>query len=124
MKWREVFDHPVLIVSGKGGTGKSTVAAALATAGARTGRKVLLVEVEGRGEVTRTLGVPDPGFEERPTPLGFSVLSILPHEAAAEYLRIYARMDRLSRPLVRAGAVEQIIGAAPGFRDLLICGKL
>ncbi len=124
MKWREVLDHPVLIVSGKGGTGKSTVAAALATAAARAGRTVLLVEVEGRGEVTRTLGVPDPGFEERPTPLGFSVLSILPHDAAAEYLRIYARMDRLSRPLVRAGAIEQIIGAAPGFRDLLICGKL
>src|SRR6266540_2100214 len=124
MEWRDLFGHPVLIVSGKGGTGKSSVAAALALAGAGEGRRTLLVEMEGRGEVERTLGLPDPGFQERPTEFGPSVLSISANEAAAEYLKIYAGMDRLARPLVRAGAIEQVIGIAPGFRDLLITGKL
>ena len=66
--WDTLFDRQILIVSGKGGAGKSTVAAAIATAGAATGRRVLLAEVEGRGEAARTLGVPDPGFHERPAP--------------------------------------------------------
>jgi anion-transporting ArsA/GET3 family ATPase len=100
------------------------VAAALAATAARSGRRALLVEVEGRGEITRTIGVPDPGFAEVATPQGFSVLSISPKAAALEYLHLFFGMDRVSRPLLRAGALDQVIGAAPGFRDLLSCGKL
>ena len=114
----------MLIVSGKGGTGKSVVAAALAATAAASGQRTLLIEVEGRGEVTRTVGVSDPGFSEVPTPSGFSVLSVTPRAAAVEYLHLFFGMDRVSRPLLRAGALDQVIGAAPGFRDLLSCGKL
>ena len=124
MHWSDLFARPVLIVSGKGGTGKSVVAAALATSAAASGRRALLVEVEGRSEMTRTLGIPDPGFAEVPTPGGFTALSISPQAAAVEYLHLFFGMDRVSRPLLRAGALDQVIGAAPGFRDLLICGKL
>jgi anion-transporting ArsA/GET3 family ATPase len=124
VRWEELFARPVLIVSGKGGTGKSVVSAALAATAAASGRRTLLVEVEGRGEVTRTLGVPDPGFSEVPAPPGFSVLSITPRAAAVEYLHLFFGMDRVSRPLLRAGVLDQVIGAAPGFRDLLSCGKL
>jgi anion-transporting ArsA/GET3 family ATPase len=124
VQWEELFARPVLIVSGKGGTGKSVVAAALAATAARSGRRTLLVEVEGRGEITRTLGIPDPGFAEVATPQGFSALSVSPRAAALEYLHLFFGMDRVSRPLLRAGALDQVIGAAPGFRDLLSCGKL
>src|SRR5438094_51147 len=65
--WDELLRHELLIVSGKGGTGKSTIAAALAVAAEKRGRTVLLAEVEGRHEMERTLGVADPGFHERPT---------------------------------------------------------
>jgi anion-transporting ArsA/GET3 family ATPase len=124
VQWDELFARPVLIVSGKGGTGKSVVAASLATAAAASGRRTLLVELEGRGEISRTIGVPDPGFSEVPVPQGFSVLSVSPRAAAVEYIHLFFGMDRLSRPLLRAGALDQVIGAAPGFRDLLSCGKL
>lgn len=124
MQWEDLFARPVLIVSGKGGTGKSVVAAALAATAARSGRRTLLVEVEGRGEITRTIGIPDPGFAEVATPRGFSALSISPRAAALEYLHLFFGMDRVSRPLLRSGALDQVIGAAPGFRDLLSCGKL
>ncbi|MFN2590924.1 MAG: ArsA-related P-loop ATPase [Actinomycetota bacterium] len=124
MPWEDLFARRVVIVSGKGGTGKSTIAAALATAAARDGRRVLLAEIEGRAEVTRTLEVDDPGFEERATPLGFSVLSIVPAQAAVEYLRLFSGLGRVPRAVAGSGALDQVVGGAPGLRDLLICGKL
>jgi len=124
VRWEDLFGREILIVSGKGGTGKSTVAAALATSAARSGRRTLLAEVEGRGEIARTLGIRDPGFDERKAPAGFSVLSITPNPAAREYLHLYVGLDRVNRTLLRSGVLDQLIAAAPGFRDLLTCGKL
>jgi anion-transporting ArsA/GET3 family ATPase len=122
--WQELFAHRIVVVSGKGGTGKSTVAAALAVAASAGGRRVLLAEVEGRAEVSRTLGVAHPDYREQPTDLGPRVLSITSREAALEYFQRYLGMKRLTRPLLRAGVVEQVIGAAPGFKDLLATGKI
>jgi anion-transporting ArsA/GET3 family ATPase len=122
--WDELFARRILIVSGKGGTGKSTVAAALALAAADRGRRVLLAEVEGRHEVTRTLGVPDPGFVETRIPFGFDVLSITSHDAMLEYVRLFIGLDRVTRRLFSGGTLEQVVTATPGFRDLLACGKL
>jgi anion-transporting ArsA/GET3 family ATPase len=122
--WEALFDRPILLVSGKGGTGKSTVAAALALAASRSGRHVLLVETEGRHEIARSLGIPDPGFAERQTPWGFHALAVTPKEAVREYLTIYFGMDRVSRALVRTGILDQMVGLIPGFRDLLLGGKI
>jgi anion-transporting ArsA/GET3 family ATPase len=124
MDWTDVLRPGVVIVSGKGGTGKSTVAAALAMAGVASGRRTLLAEVEGRGEIATTLGIADPGFVERPTSHGFHVLSITPHETVRAYLRRYAGMRRIPKPLMRTGAVDQIITATPGLRDLLALGMI
>jgi anion-transporting ArsA/GET3 family ATPase len=124
VQWEDLIRPGVVIVSGKGGTGKSTVAAALATAAAACGRRALLAEVEGRGEIARTLGIGDPGFAEQPTPFGFNVVSVTPHETVREYLRRYAGMRRIPRPLLRTGAVDQIITATPGLRDLLALGMI
>ena len=124
MRWEDLFARQILIVSGKGGTGKSTIAAALASASAAAGHRTLLVEVEGRCEIPRTLQVPDPGFHEAPTPFGFSALSVTSRDAALEYLHLFFGMDRATRALLRTSALDQIIGGAPGLRDLLSCGKL
>lgn len=122
--WNDLLSREIVVVSGKGGTGKSTVAAALALAAAAGGRSVLLTEVEGRGEIERTLGVPDPGYRERAVAPGMWGLSIAPDDAAREYLALYVGLDRVSRAVLKAGLVDQLISLAPGFRDLLIAGKL
>jgi anion-transporting ArsA/GET3 family ATPase len=119
-----LFDRPVLFISGKGGTGKSTVAAALAAVAANDGRRVLLALVEGRAETARALGLPESGFEEVPTSLGFSLLSITSQEAAEEYLQLFSGLHRVRRPLVASGVLDQVVEGAPGLRDLLVCGKL
>jgi anion-transporting ArsA/GET3 family ATPase len=124
MEWGAILQPGVVIVSGKGGTGKSTVAGALATSASASGLRTLLAEVEGRGEIPRTLGLADPGFVERSTPFGFNVLSITPRETVREYLRRYAGMRRVPRALLRTGAVDQIITATPGLRDLLALGMV
>ncbi|MBI4260899.1 MAG: ATPase [Actinobacteria bacterium] len=118
------FDRRVLLVSGKGGTGKSTVAAALALAGARTGRRTLLVETEGRGGMARLLRVPALRFEEEPTPLGFHAMALTAHEALIEYLTRIMGLRGLGGPLRRARVTEMATEAIPGFRDMMIGGKL
>ena len=120
----DLFDGRVLLVSGKGGVGKTAVAAACARAAARSGRRVLLVEVEGRGGISALLGISSTGFEERLTRFGFRVLSITPREALIEYLWLFFRMRSLARALRKAKVVDVATEAIPGFRDLMVAGKL
>src|SRR2546423_15145489 len=97
----DLLDRRLVVVSGKGGVGKTTVAAALARGAARTGRSVLLAEVEGRGGISRLLDIAPPGFEEARTRFGFAVTSITPREALVEYLRLFFGMRTLSRTLAK-----------------------
>src|SRR5712691_1970239 len=120
----DLLDTRLLIVSGKGGVGKTTVATALARAAARSGRRTVLAEVEGRGGIARLLGLPAVRFEDRPTPFGFAVTSITPREALVEYLWMFFGMRTLSRTLGRAKVLEMATDGIPGFRDLMIAGKL
>lgn len=113
----------VLLVSGKGGTGKTSVAAALALAAARRGRSVLLLELEGRPGAARLLGLRS-SYDERPTALGFSIASVGPRQALLEYLSRFYGMSRLAGPIVRARVVDTVTQVAPGFRDLMLTGKV
>jgi anion-transporting ArsA/GET3 family ATPase len=119
-----LFDRRVLVVSGKGGAGKTSVAAACAMAASRAVRSVLLVEVEGRDGLAGLLGIEPPGFNERDTPFGFRVLSITPREALLEYLWLFFHMRTLARTLRSARVLDVATEAIPGFRDLMSAGKL
>jgi anion-transporting ArsA/GET3 family ATPase len=122
--------HTLHIVSGKGGTGKTTIAAALACALATRDRRVLLCEVEGRDGIAEIFGVPDlVGDEERRlsrTPFGGSVygLSIDAEDALAEYLETFYHLGLAGRALDRFGAVDFATSIAPGLRDVLLTGKV
>src|SRR5437588_11707972 len=120
----DLFDRSVLVVSGKGGVGKTVVAAACARVAAARRPRVMLAEIEGRNGVSRLLGVPPPGFEERRTRFGHSVLSISGRDALLEYLWLFFRMKTLARSLGRAKVVEVATDAIPGFRDVMVAGKL
>ena len=113
----------VIIVAGKGGVGKTTVAAALATAAARAGRSALLVELEGKSGLAATFGRPtleDREFE--PTP-GVKVLPIAPDEALVEYLEDHG-LGRISKRLTSTGAIDVVSTAVPGMKDILVLGKV
>jgi Mrp family chromosome partitioning ATPase len=117
-------------VSGKGGTGKTTIAASLACALATAGRRVLLCEVEGRHGIAELFGVPPlVGDEERRllrTPAGGVVhgLSIDAEDALLEYLETFYHLGLAGRALDRFGAIDFATSVAPGLRDVLLTGKV
>lgn len=100
----------VLIVAGKGGVGKSTVAAALAQAATGVGLHTLLVEIEGKNPVV--------GLDLR-----VERLAITPGAALADYFDSLG-LGRVSRRLLAAGIVDLVASTAPGIDDLLILGKI
>ncbi len=117
------------VVTGKGGTGKTTVAAALAVALARGGRRVLLAEVEGRQGLAPLFDVGELPYAERhllSTPEGGEVLalSVEPKAALLEYLELFYRLGRAGKLLEKMGAVDFATTVAPGLRDVLLTGKV
>ena len=128
--WPRVRLH---VVTGKGGTGKSTVAAALALALASHGQHVLLCEVEGRQGIARMFDVDPLPYAERRIATGLRTdgepgvvhaLHIDPEAALLEYLAMYYRLGRAGRALDRFGVVEFATTIAPGVRDVLLTGKV
>lgn len=135
--WPRVQLH---VVTGKGGTGKSTVAAALALALATSGRNVLLCEVEGRQGIARMFDVDPLPYAERRIATGLPVapgdagepgppgvvhaLHIDPEAALLEYLSMYYKLGRAGRALDKFGVIEFATTIAPGVRDVLLTGKV
>ena len=119
-----LLDPRLLIVTGKGGVGKSTVAAALALAGASTGRRTCLVEVEGRQTFSRLFSTQAWDFTEREFRPGLWGLSIDADASLREYLDMFYGAKRLSRIVTNSSAVEFATTAAPGIKDVLLVGKV
>lgn len=130
--WPKVRLH---IVTGKGGTGKSTVAASLALALASHGKNVLLCEVEGRQGIARMFDVDPLPYAERPIARGLRredgrppgvvhALHIDPESALLEYLSMYYKLGRAGKALDRFGVIEFATTIAPGVRDVLLTGKV
>ena len=120
------------VVTGKGGTGKTTVAASLALALASGGRQVLLTEVEGRQGIAQLFDCPPLPYEERKVavaPGGGDVyaLAIDPEMALLDYLHLFYKLSPTgipARTLRRMGAIDFATTVAPGMRDVLLTGKV
>jgi len=113
----------VLIVAGKGGVGKTTVTATIAAAAARTGMRVLIVEVEGKSGLATCFGRPPLEYEESELAPGIRARTLTPERALVEYLEDRG-LQRISRRLVRSGAVDIVATAVPGMKDILVLGKV
>ncbi|MER7670696.1 ArsA-related P-loop ATPase [Kitasatospora sp. NPDC096128] len=134
--WEGVRLH---VVSGKGGTGKTTLAAALALALAAEGGRVLLIEVEGRQGIAELFGIAALPYEERRIasvsrpqlglPAGEGgpgevlALAIDTEQALLEYLEMFYKLGRAGKALQKVGFVDFATTVAPGVRDVLLTGK-
>jgi anion-transporting ArsA/GET3 family ATPase len=119
-----ILDRRLLIVSGKGGVGKTTVSAALGTVAARHGRRVLLAEVEGKGALAGLFGVGElttTPMEVRP---GIYGMTISPEDALTEYFDVQFHLKRLAKPITTSQLAYYVTHAAPGLRDILMLGKV
>ncbi|WP_280696631.1 ArsA-related P-loop ATPase [Kitasatospora sp. GP82] len=125
------------VVSGKGGTGKTTLAAALAIALAAEGGRTLLIEVEGRQGIAELFGIAALPYQERkiaavtPAQLGLPgkgsgeifALAIDTEQALLEYLDMFYKLGRAGKALQKVGFVDFATTIAPGVRDVLLTGK-
>ena len=117
------------VVTGKGGTGKTTVAAALALGLARGGHRTLLIEVEARQGIAQLFGLDPLPYQERrvATPRGGGEVRALAVDAEAallEYLELFYKLGIAGRALRKVGAVDFATTIAPGMRDVLLTGKV
>ncbi|HEY7146522.1 MAG TPA: ArsA-related P-loop ATPase [Streptosporangiaceae bacterium] len=128
--WEGVRLH---VVTGKGGTGKTTVAGALALALASGGKRVLLMEVEGRQGIAQLFDCPPLPYAERKiavapptaTQPGGEVYALVaePESALLEYLEMFYNLRHAARALTRMGIIDFVTTIAPGLRDVLLTGK-
>lgn len=119
-----MFPANIVVVTGKGGVGKTTVAATLGLALAAVGRATLLVEVEGRNSLSRALATPAWDYAEREFRPGLWGTSLDATQSVLEYLELFYGLKRLQWALQRSNALDFVTAAAPGLRDLLLIGKV
>ena len=123
---RPLLERRLVIVTGKGGTGKTTVAAALAVAGARAGLRVLVAEMSPDEQIPDLIapGSPASGYSGRTLRPRLDSMRIDPFEALAEYLGLQIGTPGMVRRVLGTRAFRQLMNAAPGWRELITLGKV
>jgi anion-transporting ArsA/GET3 family ATPase len=119
-----ILDRRLLIISGKGGVGKTTIAAALGVMAARHDLRVLVAEIEGKNALSSLLAAPPLTSEPRELRPGLWAMHVSPEEALSEYFEVQFHAKRVVKPLVTSQLVYYVTHAAPGLRDILMLGKI
>jgi anion-transporting ArsA/GET3 family ATPase len=119
----DLLSRRVVILTGKGGVGKSTTSAALALAGAAMGKRVLVIEVDAKGNVADYFDAPRVGFRYRRLHKGVYGMSMQLKDSMQEYLAMMLRVPRFSlKPL--ESFLQYTSGAIPGLKEVLVTGKI
>ncbi len=112
------------IVTGKGGVGKTTLAAALGLLAASEGLKVLLVETHGLTHLGELMGVGAVGYEPTKARSGIQLIQINPEDAFEEYVLQQIRFKFLYNTVFNNKYVRHFVEGAPGLTELLTIGKI
>jgi len=119
-----LLDRRLLFVTGKGGTGKSTVAAALAERAVASGRRTLLCEMDAKGALAGALEVGELTFAPREVRPRLFAMAMNTEDALREYLRLFVRIPLVTRLGPLAHTFDFVADAAPGVKEILAIGKL
>lgn len=120
-----LLDRRLLVVVGKGGVGKTTVACALALTASKLGKRTLIAEVDGAGRAAALLGVtPAPSGEAKAVRPSLSVMSVEGTSALHEYLEIIVPVKRVLKAVFESRIYRYFVAAAPGLKELMTIGKI
>ncbi|MGH8980732.1 MAG: ArsA family ATPase, partial [Acidimicrobiales bacterium] len=119
-----LLDLRLVFVTGKGGVGKTTVAAALAQLAARRGKRVLACEIDAKGDLAARFEAAPTDFAGREVAPGVVAMSMDTEASLREYLRLHLRVPVAGRIGPLAKAFDFVATAAPGVREILTVGKL
>ena len=120
----DLLDRRLLFFTGKGGVGKSTVTAATALLAAERGKRVLLVEVDAKGNLTALFEHAPVGFEPRQVFPGVHAMQMDTEASLREYLKVQAKVPVFGRLGPMARAFDFVANAAPGVKEILTVGKV
>ena len=119
-----LLDRRLIFVTGKGGVGKTTVAAALGLAATRAGQRVLVCEVGDQERLTASFGLPAAGFRELEIEPGLHAFSVNPEDAISEWLRYQLHWRTLAGLLGGSRIFQYLATAAPGLAEMVTIGKV
>lgn len=114
----------MLLLTGKGGVGKTTIAAALAVDAARTGKRPLLVELGHRASMRSVFGVGELGFEPQPVGHGVHAMSVEFERAVTEYMATHVPSRRLARAITQNRVLERLFSAMPAVGEIATINAL
>ena len=120
----DLLDRRLVVVTGKGGVGKSTVSAALAMLAARRGKRVLVAEVDARERVAPMLGGRPSGPVVRPVLPGISTVNVDPRHALEEYALMVVKVRAIYQAVFENRVVRFFLRAVPSLAETLMLGKI
>ncbi|HUG54655.1 MAG TPA: ArsA-related P-loop ATPase [Vicinamibacteria bacterium] len=120
----DLLERRLVILSGKGGVGKSVVGAALAMAARARGKRILFIEVDAPLPASRYLGEAPTTSQEVEVRPGLSMVNLVPRQVMDEYVREMVRVDLLARRVLGSPIYHRFFAAAPGLPELMVLGKI
>jgi anion-transporting ArsA/GET3 family ATPase len=119
-----LLDRHLVFVTGKGGVGKTSVAAALAHLAARSGKRTLVCEMDAKGALAGAFDTAALEFEPREVERNLFAMAMNTEDSLQEYLRLFVRVPLLGRIGPLARTFDFVADAAPGVKEILAVGKL
>lgn len=119
-----LLDKRLIIVTGKGGVGKTTVATALALASARSGQRTLICEVNARERVAGLLGRPETGAQITSLEENLWAVDVKPHDAMREYALMILKFESIYNAVFENRLVRYFLRFVPSLQELVILGKI
>ncbi len=120
----DLLDRRLILVTGKGGVGKTTVAAALALLGAQRGKRTLACEVDAKGDLAKVFETGPTSFAEREVQPRLFAMTMDTEASLKEYLALQLHLPIAARIGPLARMFDFVATAAPGVREILTIGKL
>ncbi len=120
----DLLDRQLLFVTGKGGVGKTTTAAALADLAARRGKRTLVCEMDAKGAIAAAFEVSELRFEPTEVQPGLYAMAMNTEDSLREYLRVVVRIPLVGRIGPLARTFDFVADAAPGVKEILAIGKV
>jgi anion-transporting ArsA/GET3 family ATPase len=118
-----ILDRRLVFVTGKGGVGKTSVAAALALLGAASGKRTLVCEMDAKGSLANAFDAPPLVFRPREVEPNLFAMAMNTEDALREYLRLFVRVPFLGKIGPLARTFDFVADAAPGVKEILTIGK-